>query len=231
MVYIRAQRKGKGSLNWRATVHRAKGPVYYPKEDGTGEVVNLIRDPGRTAPLARVKLENGRVFNMIAPETLCVGDKVSISSSEKPKTGNVLKLSQIPEGTPIYNIENVPGDGGKFVRSSGTFGTLVSQGDKIKVKLPSKKLVDLNPNCRATDGKIGGGGRLEKSFYKAGRRENILEARGKKHSKASAVAMNVRDHPFGGSAKPGRTKSVKRSSPPGQKVGTIAPKRTGKKKR
>ena len=34
------------------------------------------------------------------------------------KFGNTLPLAEIPEGTPIYDIENTPGDGGRFVRSS-----------------------------------------------------------------------------------------------------------------
>ncbi len=231
MVRIRAQRKGTGRPTWRAPVHRAKGPVYYPKRSISGEVMDLIRDPGRTAPLAHLKLEDGSALNIIAPEQLMVGDKISIHNSKELKIGNVLKLVDIPEGTPIYNIERVPGDGGRFVRASGTYALLVSQGDKVKVKLPSKKFVDLNSKCKATIGKVGGGGRLEKPYYKAGRRKLILKAHGKKHSKTSAGAMNARDHPFGGSTSPGRPKNVKRSSPPGQKVGTIASRRTGRKKR
>ncbi len=232
MARIRQQRKGRGSFTWRSQVHRAKGPVYYPKENMNGLVTNILRDPGRTAPLARIKLENGRAINMIAPESLAVGDSISINNSKDVKIGNVLPLKDIPDGTPVYNIEGLPGDGGKYVRASGTFALLISHDEKkVKIKLPSKKFVELNSKCKATVGKVGGGGRLEKPYYKAGRRRMILKAKGKKHSKVSAVAMNARDHPFGGSAKPGRTKTSKRSSSPGQKVGSIAAKRTGKKKR
>ena len=46
------------------------------------------------------------------------------------------------------------------------------------------------------------------------------------------VAMNVIDHPFGGSQHhPGKSKSTSRNAPPGRKVGAIASKRTGRKKK
>ena len=44
--------------------------------------------------------------------------------------------------------------------------------------------------------------------------------------------MNVIDHPFGGSAHhAGKSKSTSRNAPPGRKVGAIASKRTGRKKK
>ena len=38
-----------------------------------------------------------------------------------------MHLGDIPEGTPVYNIEAKPGDGGKFVRSSGGNARVVSK--------------------------------------------------------------------------------------------------------
>ena len=37
-------------------------------------------------------------------------------------SASVVKIGDLPEGTPLYNIESNPGDGGKFVRSAGSFG-------------------------------------------------------------------------------------------------------------
>jgi large subunit ribosomal protein L2 len=45
--------------------------------------------------------------------------------------------------------------------------------------------------------------------------------------------MNACSHPHGGGSKqrPGGPSSVSRNAPPGRKVGLIAPKRSGRKKR
>ena len=68
-----------------------------------------------------------------------VGDNIMIGDSEL-KTGNVIALGDIPEGTLIHNIELRPGDGGKLVRSSGTFAKVVAKSEKtVRVILPSKK--------------------------------------------------------------------------------------------
>ncbi len=53
-----------------------------------------------------------------------------------------------------------------------------------------------------------------------------------KYSKVRGVAMNAVDHPFGGMQHhPGKSKSTARTRPPGRKVGSIASKRTGRRKK
>jgi large subunit ribosomal protein L2 len=55
-------------------------------------------------------------------------------------------------------------------------------------------------------------------------------AKGKPYPHVRGVAMNVVDHVFGGRGKhAGRPKTVARGAPPGQKVGLIAARRTGKR--
>ena len=66
---------------------------------------------------------------------------------------------------------------------------------------------------------------------KAGNAYYKYRARNKLYPRTSASRMNAVDHPFGGSGKPGIPKSRPRNAPPGAKVGAIASKRTGKKKR
>ena len=148
--------------------------------------------------------------------------------------GNVLQLKNIPEGTLIYNIESNPGDGGKFVRSSGTFARIVGKmKNKIIILLPSKKKKDFNPECRATIGIIAGGGRKEKPFLKAGKMYHKMRQKNKLYPKVCGVSMNAVDHPFGGSksSHKGRPTQSGRFDPPGRKVGKISPKRTGRRNR
>jgi large subunit ribosomal protein L2 len=99
------------------------------------------------------------------------------------------------------------------------------------IELPSKKKKSLHPTCRVTIGVPAGEGRNEKPWIKAGRKWHAMHRRGKLYPRTSGVAMNAYDHPFGsGYSGLGKHKSVSRHAPPGRKVGSISPRRTGKKR-
>lgn len=203
-----------------------------PEETGEAVVVDILHDPGRSAPVARVRYGDGQERLVLAPEGIKVGDRIAAGISAPARPGNTLLLAEIPEGTSIHNIESRPGDGGRFVRSSGTRAILIAHDvGRATVQLPSGELRDFNPRCRATIGVVAGGGRPEKPFIKAGKRYHTMLAKGKPYPRVRAVAMNVVDHPFGGGRgkHAGRPKTVPRGAPPGQKVGLIAARRTGKR--
>lgn len=229
---IRAQRLGKGSPTYRAKSWRRLGEVKLPPAEETGEavVVDIINDPGRSAPVARIRYGDGQERLVLAPAGIKVGDRIAAGISAPIKLGNILPLAEIPEGTPIHNIESRPGEGGQFARASGAYATLIAHDvGRATVQLPSGEIRDLNPRCRATIGVVAGGGRLDKPFVKAGKRHHIMLARGKPYPHVRGVAMNVVDHPFGGGRgkHAGRPKTTKRGAPPGQKVGLITARRTG----
>jgi len=168
-----------------------------------------------------------------APEGIKVGDNISIGNTEELIIGNVLSLGSIPEGTLVHNIELRPGDGGKLVRSSGSFAKIVAKTDKeVRIRLPSKKEKSFLPSCRAAIGVISGSGRVDKPLLKAGIAYKKMHARNKLYPKVQGISMNAVDHPFGGchSTHKGRPTLSPRSAPPGRKVGKIAPRRTGKKR-
>jgi len=235
-----SQRRGRGTPTYRSASHRFRGKIKYRAYDSLesegclrGKVVDIMHDPGRTAPVALVKFENGEKNLILAPEALMLDEEVECGAKAKVKPGNSLPLSEIPEGTPIFNIENRPGDGGKLVRSSGTYASLITHdADKAVIELPSGELKALNPQCRATVGVVAGGGRREKPFLKAGKKYHALRAKGKKSVTVRGVAMNAVDHPHGGGNRqhPGRPTTVSRHAPPGRKVGSIAARRTGKRR-
>jgi len=144
-----------------------------------------------------------------------------------------MPLRNIPEGISIFNIESFPGDGGKFVRSSGGFAKIITKmKDVVVVEMPSSKRRDFLPNCRATIGVIAGSGRKEKPWLKAGKRYYAMKAKNKLWPQISGTSQNAVDHPFGGSssAVKGGPTQASRNAPPGRKVGKIAPKNTGKKR-
>jgi large subunit ribosomal protein L2 len=142
-------------------------------------------------------------------------------------------LKNIPEGTMICNIERQPGDGGKFVRAGGTFGKVVAKTQEgVLVRLPSKKEKVFHQECRAIIGIVAGAGRTEKPFLKAGTRYFAMKAKNKLWPKMRGVAMNAVSHPYGGKRKKkGKPTIAPRFAPPGRKVGKIAPRRTGWKRK
>ena len=166
-----------------------------------------------------------------APEGVAVGQTVAFGDKVSLRPGNVTTLDQIPEGTQICNVEARPGDGGKIARSGGNSAMVDTRmGDYVRIQLPSGRSKDLPAKCRATIGVLGGHGRTEKPLMKAGAAHHRAKARGKLYPTVSGVAMNPVDHPHGGGnhqAVHGPS-SVSRNAPPGQKVGNIAPRRTGR---
>lgn len=66
---------------------------------------------------------------------------------------------------------------------------------------------------------------------KAGQAFYAARARNRLWPRSSAVKMNPVDHPFGGHTKPGTPKTISRRAPPGAKVGSIAARRSGIKKK
>jgi large subunit ribosomal protein L2 len=230
---IRARRIGKGSPTYRAKSWRRVGEVKLPPlREGEAMVFDIFHDPGRSAPVARVRYADGQERLVLAPEGIKVGDRIMASPLAPIKPGNTLPLADIPEGTLIHNVELKPGDGGKLARAGGTYAVLISHDvGKAVVQLPSGELKELDPRCRATIGVVAGGGRGEKPFLKAGKKYHLMLAKGKPYPRVKGVAMNVVDHPFGGGRgrHAGRPKTVRRGAPPGQKVGLIAARRTGKR--
>ena len=229
------QKRGKGSPTYRSPSFRFIGDVKFKRQPEvgkeTGEVVDILHSAGHTAPIAKVFFGSQEAL-LIAPQGLRTGDIIEQGEDVTAKEGNILSLKNIPEGTIIHNIESSPGDGGKFVRSSGTFAKIQSKmGGKVQVMLPSQKIREFNPECRAAIGIVAGGGRTEKPFIKAGRMWHKMNARNKLYPRSSALAMNAVDHPFGGSrtSKKGKVTIARRHAPPGAKVGLIRPRRTGRR--
>ncbi|MEM2974121.1 MAG: 50S ribosomal protein L2 [Candidatus Micrarchaeia archaeon] len=236
---LNQQRRGKGSPSFTAPSHLYKvkagfkEPSAIEKEGAIrGEVVSFIDNPANTALLMAVRLENGDYNFLIAPEGMAIGDEIRFGKSAGIGLGNVLPLSEIPDGTPVYNIEIVPGDGGKLVRTAGSTAYVVSHIDrKVYVSLPSKNVKIFNENCRAQIGVISMGGRLDKPVFKAGATYHMVASTARRWPHVRTVAMSAYDHPFGGKQHhPGRSTIVAKDAPPGRKVGLIGPGSVGRKK-
>lgn len=233
---ILSQRMGRGTQVFRSPSHMRIAPVRYPplnRETKRGIVVELLHEPGRSAPVALIKLEDGSEFYNIAVEGLRIGQTIEIGSDAQPNVGNIIALRNIPEGTRICNIELRPGDGGKLVKTGGSYAILIGKSSTHAViTLPSGRQKSVLLDARATIGVVAGGGRLEKPLLKAGNAYYKWRAKARKWPRVRGVAMNAVDHPHGGGSHQSESKptTVSRRAPPGRKVGHIAARRTGRRK-
>ena len=230
---IISQRRGRGTMRYRAPSFNYLGAAKHRQTDNQlhiGTVTDILHCPGHYAPLSKVIFQDRKEALSITAEGMKVGDQVISGKNAPIQVGNTVALVNIPEGTLIYNIESQPGDGGKFVRTSGTSAKILAKTEKsVKVLMPSRKEKDFNPDCRAQIGIVAGTGRTEKPFAKAGARAFARGARNKMHPIVSGVSMNAVDHPYGGksSAHKGRPTVSPRYAPAGRKVGKIRARRTG----
>jgi len=239
MKRVRQRRRGKGSPVYRANSHKFKAAVAYKTYDEQektglvkGELMELIHDPARGAPIMIVRFEEQPVA-LPAFGGAMKGAMLEGGVNAAVKDGNYLPLKSIPEGTIISNIELTPGDGGRITRTAGSKAKVVTkEKGKVTVIFPSKKTKKLNDNCRATIGIIAGGGHKLKPLIKAGRTHYKMKAKGLKWPIVSGSKRNAYEHPHGGKQhKMKKNKTVSRNAPPGAKVGSFAARRTGRSKR
>ena len=234
---ILVQRKGRGTPTFRSRKHLHKSPARYPPVlDRTlkGKVIEITHDPGRWTPLAKIKLEDGTVFYNPAAEGVYVGQVIEIGPDATPKNGNILPVSKIPEGTQVFNIEIRPGDGGKLARQAGSYAVITGRTHKSAIiVLPSGKTKEIDARARATIGIPAGAGKIEKPLLKAGVAYYKWKPKARKWPIVRGVAMNAVSHPWGGGSHQSESHptTVARNTPPGRKVGHIAARRTGRRKR
>jgi large subunit ribosomal protein L2 len=225
------QARGNGTSTYRVSKKAFKFQIKMPKNlIGEGKVVKIVNSRAHTCPLAKVLYEEG-TFYIPAFKGMVENQNISFEGKEISE-GSIRKLIELPIKSKIYNIESKPNDGGKFIKSGGNYATITKiVGEKIFILMPSKKEKTFHKNCRAVVGVIAGSGRIDKPILKAGKKHHIKKTKSKLWPRTSAVKVNAIDHPFGsGRGKNPKSKIAKRNSAPGQKVGLLRPRRTGKKK-
>jgi large subunit ribosomal protein L8e len=242
---IRGQRKGKGSI-FRAYVKHRKGAVKlrhldYAERHGyiKGVVKEIMHEPGRGAPLALVAFRNAYRYKldkelMVAVEGMHVGQFIRCGKRAHLTVGNVMPLKSMPEGTVACNVEQIPGDRGKFARASGEYVVVIGHDDDketTKVRLPSGVKKTVSWDSRAQVGIVAGGGRTDKPMLKAGRAKAKYAVKRNEWPRVRGVAMNPVEHPHGGGNHQhiGHPSTTSRIMSAGKKVGLIAARRTGRR--
>ena len=229
------RRRGRGGKQFRAITVGKLAPAKYPNfkldEYHSGTVVDIVHERGRDAPLARIHFDDNTYSYVPAPDGTTVGSRIEIGVGATATARNILSLESIPDGTLICNIEKNAGDGGKLIKSAGSSALVFAHGTEgVTLKFPSGKFLAVNPKCRAMIGIIAGAGRKEKPFLKAGNRAKYMQAHGRLYPTVRGIAQAAVYHPHGGGRHQhiGRQSSVGRTTPPGRKVGIIAPRKTGR---
>ncbi|KAL0487661.1 ribosomal protein L8 [Acrasis kona] len=240
----RSQRKGRGHGFKSRQIHKIGRPLHrvydYAERHGyvKGVVRQILHDPGRGAPLAKVDFRHPykpqkKESLFLAPEGLYTGQFVYAGKKAALTIGNILPVGTLPEGTVISNVECKLGDRGRYARSSGESAVVVSHSEdgRTRIKLPSGIKKSIASACRGMIGVIAGGGRTEKPILKAGANYYRYKAKGRKvWPRVRGVAMNPVEHPHGGGNHQhiGKPSTVGRYTPAGRKVGLIAARRTGR---
>lgn len=237
------QRKGAGGI-FKSHTSKRKGAAKlrildFSERQGyiKGTVREIIHDPGRGAPLAKVTFRNPYIFKrdkelVVAAEGMYTGQFIFCGKRAKLTIGNVMPVGEMPEGAIICNVEAKPGDRGKLAKASGDYCSIVGHLDdgKTRVRLPSglRKIVD--SRCRAMVGIVAGGERTDKPLLKAGTAYHKYRVKRNCWPKVRGVAMNPVEHPHGGGNHQhvGHPTTVRRDAPAGKKVGLIAARRTGR---
>ena len=159
-----------------------------------GKVATIEYDPNRSAYISLIHYEDGEKRYILSPLKIKVGDKI-ISGEKVPlKTGNALRLFNIPTGLSVHNIELTPGSGGQLVRSAGAYAQIMAHDSGYTtLKLPSGEIRMVSDQCMATIGQIGNRTYEQVVSGKAGRSRWL----GRRPS-VRGVVMNPVDHPHGG---------------------------------
>ena len=199
------RRVGRSKSSGRITVRHKGGRVKklyriiefsQKKMDVPAKVIALEYDPNRTAFIALIEhldADKERQY-IIAPQDLKVGDEIIFSEKALLKTGNRMKLKNIPVGTMVYNVELEPGKGGKLVRSAGSSAQVLAMEENyVNLKMPSTEVRKFSNECFASLGSVSN---PENRYYRVGKAgKSRLKGR-RPHVRGSA--MNPVDHPHGG---------------------------------
>ena len=186
---ITVRRRGGGSKRLYRVIDFKRGKLDVP-----AKVEGIVYDPNRTCNLALLSYLDGHKAFILAPAGLKVGDKVISSSDADIKIGNSKKLSEIPVGTLVHNVELNPGAGGQLARAAGSYVQVMAKEESfVLLRMPSGEVRKVRSNCRATIGQVGNLEHEQKVLGKAGKSRWLG-----RRPKVRGVVMNPVDHPHGG---------------------------------
>lgn len=157
-------------------------------------VETIEYDPYRTAFISLIKYEDGTKSYILTPHGVVKGAVLLIAEAAPLKPGNRMQLKNIPVGYQVHNIELQPGQGGKIIRSAGSYAEVLANADGYTdLKMPSGEVRRVLWTCLATLGQVSN---IEHNLVVGGKagRSRWLGVR----PTVRGSAMNPVDHPYGG---------------------------------
>ena len=141
------------------------------RKNKIGIVTSIEYDSNRTSFVASVyNYFFKNYFYVIAPKKLTVGDIVKSGSNAAMKLAHSLKLSQLIEGTLVYNLSQNKTKKGEFSRSGGCFSVLIKKTANFSIVfLSSGKYCKFSNNCLASVGIVSNKQNSLKNLKKAGK--------------------------------------------------------------
>ena len=196
---------GRSSINGRITVwHKGNGVknlyrnVYFSKQNENKNflVIANCYDPNRSSFInLNFELTKKEFFFNTASDSVLPGSLIKNSKNvNEIKLGYRTQIKNMPAGSLIHNLTLNNSSKTKYIRSAGTFGQIVQSGQNTaKIKLPSKKIIEVSINNLATIGVVSNSQHNLTILGKAGTNRNL----GKRPT-VRGIAMNPVDHPHGG---------------------------------
>ena len=189
--------RGRITSRHRGGGHKRRYRVIDFKRDKVGvpgKVASVEYDPNRSARIALIHYADGEKRYILWPLGLEVGATVVAGAGAEIQPGNALKLTDVPLGTWVHNIEMQIGRGGQLCRSAGSYAQVMAkEGQLCLLRLPSGELRQVHKNCVATIGQVGNQEHENQTIGKAGRSRWLG-----RRPKVRGTAMNPIDHPHGG---------------------------------
>jgi large subunit ribosomal protein L2 len=202
LVYRQKNSAGRNNRGVITVRHRGGGSrklvrIVDGKREKLGipaKVSALEYDPNRSATLMLLTYRDGEKRYSIAPVGVKVGAMVISDERTDVKTGNRMKLSSVPLGTNVHDVELAPGRGGKIARSAGNYVILQAvEAGYALLKLPSGEIRKVQAECFATVGQVSNPDWSNVRWGKAGR----TRKRGIRPT-VLGKSMNPVDHRHGG---------------------------------
>jgi large subunit ribosomal protein L2 len=160
-------------------------------------VLRIEYDPVRSAYIALVCQQRNMhtiLCYILASRGIYAGTYIDTGNVNAMHAGIALHLSKAPLGAMVHSITKEHTAGIQYVRSSGTFGQVISrQIATVLVKLPSGEKRLFSSAACATLGSVSNADAKDAKLGKAGR-SRWLNVR----PSVRGIAMNPIDHPHGG---------------------------------
>jgi len=189
--------RGRISVRHKGGGHKSKYRILdfgTDKMNIPARIVSIEYDPSRSAFIALIIYKDGEKRYILAPQGLKVGDEIMAAELTPLNIGNRMILKNIPVGTFVYNVELIPGQGGKLVRSAGNSAQVMAvEGGYAHLTLPSGEVRMILENSMASIGALSNPEHKFENLGKAGRMR-WLGVR----PRVRGTAMNPCDHPHGG---------------------------------